>query len=136
MVERGRVTGVLDWPGARLQPAEWDVGATVALITQGPVNLPRPVLAVADMARRLLASQYLRAYRSVRPFDTGAVTYYEVLRLLAMLAEAAGHLQVSAGTIPAWDLPNPFADARLRARIVRRVREVTGVPIVMPDECG
>jgi aminoglycoside phosphotransferase (APT) family kinase protein len=136
LVEGGRVTGVIDWAGARLAPAEWDIGATVALITQGPVSLPGPALAAANMARRWFARQYLRAYRSVRAYDESAVTYYEMLRLLAVLAEAAGHLQVAAGALASWDLPNAFADARLRARIARRVRAVTGAAIVMPDEHG
>ncbi len=121
------VSGVLDWAWAKIDDPAWDVGATVALITQGPLALPAALQGVTAAARRWLVGRYLRAYSALRPLDPAAVRYYEALRCLAMLVEAGEYLQAQSGVIPPIPKPTAFKDRRVVGGIAARFRTISGV---------
>lgn len=126
------VSGVLDWAWSKIDDPAWDVGATVALITQGPLALPGilrgPVIAV----RRWLVNRYLRAYAALRPIDLAAVRYYEALRCLAMLIEAGEHRQAQRGVVPPIAKPTAFVDDSVISGLNARFRAISGVAIFAP----
>lgn len=132
LLDRRAVSGVLDWAWSKIDDPAWDIGATVALMTQGPVALPTVLLGVATVARRWLIGRYVRAYAALRPLDLAAVRYYEALRSLAMLVEAGEHLQARSGVIPPLPKPTAFKDQRVVGRIISRLRAITGVDSSMP----
>ena len=59
---------------------EYDVGATAALFTQRPVDLPGFLAPVVGFMRRRLLARYIRRYQRARALDMGKVRYYETLR--------------------------------------------------------
>jgi len=96
LLDRGKVTGVIDWPWVRLARPEYDVGATIAIFTQGPVDMPSFLQAVVSRGRGWFIRRYLSAYRRLCPLDSEALLYYEAVRLLGFVVEAGNHRQGAA----------------------------------------
>src|SRR5579862_6587193 len=95
MLDATGVTGVLDWSWVKVGDPAWDVGATTALMTHGPIDLPAPLRAIAQQIARWIVAAYLRAYAALRPIERSAVRYYEALRCLGMLVEAGERCQAA-----------------------------------------
>ncbi len=131
LVERGEVTGVVDWAWVAIAPAEFDIGSTVALLGHGPVSLPRAVMPLVRLLRRWITFRYLRGYRSLRPYDARAVAYYEALRLLGFLVEAGEQMQAEAGRIDST-MDSPFHAPAVRAGAIARLRRITGLDVTLP----
>lgn len=132
LMHAGAVTGVIDWRIAKVAEAAYDVGATLALFTLAPVQLPRPLLPLADVGRRLMIGRYYSAYRRRRALHEPSVRYYEVLRCLWFLVEAGEYRQTEAGLIPKPSKPSAFTQPRAVDRIVRRTQSLTGVVPELP----
>jgi len=133
LLDGGSVSGVLDWAWSKIDDPAWDVGATVALVTQGPLALPGILRGVADAARRWVVDRYLRAYRQLRRVDLDAVRYYEALRCLGMLVEAGEHEQARRGIIAPIAKPTAFSDPRSIRSLITRFRAISGVtPAIAP----
>lgn len=133
LLERGAVTGVVDWSWVAVGDPAYDVGATVALLTQGPVDLPRPLLALARVVRRRLAARYLQAYRARQTVDQEAVDYYEAMRLLGFLVEAGEHRAAGLGRIARPVKPSAFTQQHVIDGTVRRFEELSGVRVQLPS---
>ena len=133
LLEGRRVSGVLDWAWSKIDDPAWDVGATVALMTQGPLALPGVLQGVAAAARRWLVARYLRAYAAVRPIDLTAVRFYEALRCVGMLLEAGVHRQAARGVIPPVAKPCAFDTPRAVRDLATRFRAVSAVGVTVPD---
>jgi aminoglycoside phosphotransferase (APT) family kinase protein len=127
LLEGGRVSGVLDWAWSKVDDPAWDVGATVALITQGPLQLPRFLRGLATAGRRWVVDRYLRSYRALRPLDLDAVRYYEALRCVGMLIEAGEHVRARCGDIAPIAKPTAFDDPRTIGSLSARFRAISGV---------
>lgn len=136
LVDGGELSGVVDWGWACVADPAYDVGATCALLTQGPVDLPAFLQPVVRRVRGLLVRRYLRAYVNIRPVDLDAAHYYEAFRLLGFLCEAGEQIQVAAGVIPATDMLTAFNDPRVRRGIIDRFRQITGVQLALPAPEG
>jgi aminoglycoside phosphotransferase (APT) family kinase protein len=132
LIGNGQVSGVIDWPWVRIAPPEYDVGATIAIITQGPVDVPGFLRGAGNVVRRWIARRYLQAYQRARPLDARALRYYEALRLLGFLVEAGQHRQGELGVIPSPEKPTAFGAQVVVNGIVSRFREITGVALVVP----
>ena len=132
MMERRDVSGVLDWPNARIDDPAWDVGATVALMGHGPVDLPAPVIPIVNAARRWVVRRYLKEYLVSRPLDRDALEYYEATRLLGFLIEVGTIWHARAGVIAPVSKPTAFESPRVLAGIVQRFTAITGVRPVLP----
>lgn len=135
LVERGHVTGVVDWAWVGIAPAEFDIGATVALLSHGPISLPRVAMPLVRALRRWVTVRYLHGYASVRPHDATAVPYYEALRLTGFLVEAAEQMQAALGHIEST-MDSPFFARSVREGALRRLREVVGARVTLPGERG
>jgi aminoglycoside phosphotransferase (APT) family kinase protein len=132
LVTGGEVTGVVDWAWVAIAPPAFDVGATVALLAHGPVDLPRPALPLLRAVRGWIVRRYLRGYASARPLDLEEVRYFEALRLFAFLGEAGEQLQAMAGVIES-DMQSPFFARHVREGVLRRLRSITGTEIALPS---
>jgi aminoglycoside phosphotransferase (APT) family kinase protein len=143
LLEGGNVSGVIDWSWVAVGDPAYDVGATVALMTQGPVDLPRPLLALARVVRRSMVGRYLKAYRAHQPLDQAAVDYYEAFRLLGFLVEAGEHRAAELGRIERPVKPSAFRQQHIIESTTRRFEQLTGVRpalsltmAVQPDVAG
>jgi aminoglycoside phosphotransferase (APT) family kinase protein len=124
------VTGVIDWSLARVEDPAWDVGATVALMSQGPVDLPAFLYGLLGRVRGWLVGRYLKSYAATRPLDLRRVRYYEAARYLGFLIEAAEYIQAPASAVA--PKPTAFGDAHVQQGIIRRFRQITGVRLTLP----
>lgn len=132
MLNNGKITGVIDWPWTRIAPAEYDVGAAMAIIKHGPVSLPEALAPLVDALRARLVRGYLRMYASQRPLDDMALVYYEALRTLAFLFEGGRQRLVDAGEIEYPGKPSAFRGRRQINGIGRRFKEITGIRVTLP----
>ena len=134
LVDEGTVSGVIDWTYTRIADPAYDVGATIALFGQGPIDLPGFVQSAAGLFRRWIIRRYYDAYRRVRALDENSVRYYEALRCLGFLVEAGEHRQGLLGVIDMPEKPTAFGAPRTVRGIVARFREITGVELALPSQ--
>src|SRR5262245_1161597 len=127
LVENGAVTGVIDWANLRFGEAAYDVGATIALLSNGPVDAPFGLHRVVGLARRFLVDAYRRAYLRQSPLSLDRLLYYEALRTVVFVVEAGVHHRAAAGVIPPRSKPSAFVSPPVLARAMRRVEELTGI---------
>jgi aminoglycoside phosphotransferase (APT) family kinase protein len=133
LIDGAEVSGVLDWARAKIDDPAWDVGATVALFTQGPIDLPGVLQGAAGAVRRWLIGRYLRAYTTLRSIDLAAVQYYEAVRCLGMLIEAGEHRQAARGFVAPIAKPTAFNTARSVRSLSARFAAVSGVAVALPS---
>jgi aminoglycoside phosphotransferase (APT) family kinase protein len=126
-VDRGRPTGVIDWANLRFGDRAYDVGATMALLLHGPLDVPIGLRTAMAVGRRVLVEAYRRAYVRAHALDPARLRYYETLRTVGFLVEAGIHHQILAGVIAPRSKPTAFASPRVRARAVARIRALTGL---------
>ena len=129
LVAQGRVTGVVDWSASHLRFAEpaYDVGATLALLRHGPLDVPRGLRTLAALGRRWVVSEYVRCYLRGRALDPARVRHYEALRTLGFLVEGGMHRQAAARVIEPRTKPSAFASPHLLAVAAARLQALTGV---------
>jgi aminoglycoside phosphotransferase (APT) family kinase protein len=132
MVDATGVTGVLDWSWVKVGDPAWDVGATTALMTQAPLDVPAPLRMIVRQITRWVIAAYLRGYGALRPIERSAVRYYEAFRCLGMLIEAGGKLQAARRIIPPIAKPSAFDTPHARRRLLRRFRSITGLALALP----
>lgn len=124
------VRGVIDWTLSRVADPAFDVGATIALFRHGPIDLPAALQPLADMARQLLLTAYLRAYLRERSLDRHVLRYYEALRSVLLLLEAGEKAKADMGLIPPISKPTAFASPRTKRRIAARLRRIVDLDVV------
>jgi aminoglycoside phosphotransferase (APT) family kinase protein len=134
LLDRDHVAGVIDWPWMRIAPPEYDVGATVAIFSQGPVNLPAFLRGAVNFSRRRIVARYLRAYQQLRALDPVALRYYEAVRLLGFLFEAGEQRQADLGKLPRRDQPGAFSAQYVADAIILRFRDITGITLTLPPD--
>lgn len=133
LVQGGRLSGVIDWTNARIAPAEYDVGATVALFSHGPVALPGFLQGPVNFLRRRAAASYLREYSKRRPLDPEATRYFEALRSMGFLVEACEWLRAQTGAIAPMERTPAFVGTRTLDGVRKRLRAITGVEVWLPE---
>jgi aminoglycoside phosphotransferase (APT) family kinase protein len=110
IVEKGRVSGVLDWSGALIGDPAYDVGSTMFL-----AEVAAPMLQ-PGVDWKALAHRYLESYREASPLPLEKIEYNEAFRCLMSAMEGfQGHL--------AWQHP------AMRQRMAEYFNEKTGVEI-------
>ena len=133
LMEGDRVSGVVDWAWVTVGDPAFDVGATMALLTQGPVELIPPLRPLMRTGRALLTGRYWSAYRRLHAIELGHVRYYEALRCLGFLVEAGERLLADAGALGQLSKPSAFVAPVVRKSIISRLRKLTGVQLSLPD---
>jgi aminoglycoside phosphotransferase (APT) family kinase protein len=133
LAEGGRVTALIDWPNVRIAEPEYDVGATLALMGAGPVEVPALVKPIARAARKLLAAGYLSEYRRRRPLDRARLRYYEALRLVQFLVEEGVQQQAELAGRGRSAKRSPWQAGEVQLGIARRFAALTGVRVSLPS---
>jgi aminoglycoside phosphotransferase (APT) family kinase protein len=124
LVDRDRVTGVLDWPNALVAEPAFDVASTLNILRFVPATLssaPAALRWAARAAQPLLARRYLAAYRRARPIDDRRLAYHQVAAGLRALVRGAESRRGLAGAPTGLDA-SPYA-----VRLLARARALTGV---------
>jgi aminoglycoside phosphotransferase (APT) family kinase protein len=136
IADGGRVTGVIDWtfPHVKLADPAFDVGATLAILSHGTVEVPRWLRRPALWARRRLVAAYRAAYARGRELSPASLDYFVSLRLLGFLLEACAHRLAALGLRPVPDKPTAFGDAAVVREIARAFEARTGVALALPPE--
>jgi len=129
LMDKNRVSGVIDWTYTRIGDPAYDVGATIAIFGQGPVDLPGFVHSGVGLFRRWIIARYYRTYQRLRPVDGDAIHYYEAMRCLGFLVEAGEHRQADLGVFARPQKPTAFGAPRTVRGIIARFREITGVAL-------
>lgn len=119
LVDEGKVTGVLDWPGFAIADPALDVANTLVLTTIPARRLILPTEDAASVDWNLVAEAYLAAYRARKPLDSTNLDYYQVSRCVMALIQGYGGQEV-------WRHPLIVDD------LVGYIRTITGVAIKMP----
>ena len=136
LARAGRVTGVVDWTLRHLKLAEpaYDVGATLVLLSQAPVDVPWWLRGAARGVRRRIVRAYLARYQARTPLAAPALGSYEALRLLGCLQEAGEHRLADLGRAARPRKPTAFASPEVQAGMLARFRALTGVAISLPPD--
>jgi aminoglycoside phosphotransferase (APT) family kinase protein len=134
----GRVTGVVDWTlrHMKLAEAEYDVGATLVLISHAPVHVPWILRGGARRLRRRLVRAYLARYQAHAALCASTLGYYEALRLLECLLEAGEYRLADLGRAPRPTKPTAFESPEVQAGMFARFRELTGVALALPGSAS
>jgi len=127
LVETGQPSGVIDWVNLRFADPAYDVGATTAILTHGPLDLPAGVRTAAALGRRILVAAYRRTYLRERRLERDRLRYYEALRTFGFVLEAGLVRQSAAGIIAPSSKPSAFASPQVLRAATRRLRVLTGV---------
>jgi len=114
LVQGGKVSGVLDWPGFLIADPVLDVANTLTLVATSGKHL----LKIAQWEN--LIQMYLAAYQAERPLDRTHLDYYRARRCVGALAEGANGQQV-------WRQPPVVCD------LIEVVHHVTGIRVTPPD---
>ena len=122
LVQGGRVSGVLDWPGFKVADPVLDVANTTVLLTI-PYKHLAPSLGPPDLPSidwNEFVAQYLGAYGAHRPLDRTHMEYYRVRRSIYALIEGREGQAV-------WQHPLIVRD------LIEYIRSATAVRLAVPE---
>ncbi len=126
LMNAGQVSGVIDWGDVFIGPGEMDVG----IVKAGLETLPTPLGGVGFVLQKWLGRKVVAAYGALRPLDSSLVAYGEAFRCTGtLLSVATRRTNQSAGLEIS---PDPFDDPVSEARLIGRLRELTGVTARIP----
>jgi aminoglycoside phosphotransferase (APT) family kinase protein len=130
LVERGRVTSVLDWSVATVAEPALDVGFTAMGLTIAPIEAGPRVEAVILRQSRWMCRRYVKAYRSLTGADLAAQPYYEALRCALELIHVVEHRRALTNGVER-DAPTPTWDVA-SDRMIEYFESRTGVRLQLP----
>jgi len=135
LVERSKVTGVLDWSMATLAPAEYDVAVTSMGWRYGVPDMPGVLRAFLRPAQYDAHLRYLREYRGRRRLNSELLEYFQSMRCVDVCSWVyerrlgiAGALRDDESGKNVWDVPGSTAGFE------SHFRRSTGVSLEMPPE--
>ena len=135
MIDRGRVSSVLDWTRAVVAPPEYDLAANRIIVHYGPVVGPGPLRPLIPLYRGWFPRRFETLYRKYRSFDEELVRYFEVQRALGILADVALRRRAMATNAlvpPDRDRSAKALDGPNLPRLVAHVERLSGLRIEMP----
>jgi aminoglycoside phosphotransferase (APT) family kinase protein len=120
LVNDGKVSGVLDWPGLLIGDPVIDIANTMVLITI-PFKHVAPSLDLdfSGVDFKLVSQRYLKAYEQVNPFPKTHMDYYRVRRCVNALLEGVQGQSV-------WKFPP------IRKDLIDYITTITDVKIQDP----
>jgi aminoglycoside phosphotransferase (APT) family kinase protein len=119
LVEGGKVSGVLDWPGFAITDPAFDVAITILLTTIPAKHLTTSMEGFPSVDWEAVAESFLSAYRSQKPLDSTNLDFYRVQRGVMALVQGYEGQKV-------WQHPLIVAD------LVGMIHQITGVQITVP----
>ena len=121
LIDDGKVTGVLDWPGFLIADPVLDIANTLVLTTIPFKYLASTLgqdLSAAEV--EMAAELYLDAYQAQRSIDSTYLDYYRVRRSVHALIQGVEGQQV-------WQHPLVVGD------LIEYIHRITGIRITKPD---
>jgi len=135
LVDRGQVTGVVDWANGALGDPAFDVGTTIMLMTLGPLSVPGFLEGPVAAGRRWAARRYLSAYQKLHPLPMDRINYGEALRCYTGLQHASQRLAPGAPE-PAAALPYAWGTPKEVLGLSRRFHELTSLTLASDRLAG
>ena len=118
LVQDGKVTGVLDWPGFLIADPALDIANTIALATIPFKHLaPTLGLDVTSVDFGIFAESYLDAYQAEKTLDKSHLDYYQVRRCVNALIQG-----LEGQTV--WQQPPIVRD------LIAFIRSITDIQIM------
>jgi aminoglycoside phosphotransferase (APT) family kinase protein len=107
LVDKGRVTGILDWNLVTVADPAFEIGGQLANLEMAPITGPRPVRWIAKRIGNTLGRRLRSAYGEIRHLDPDAVRYYSIMRAFSELTfKLAAEARIRATGVsqrtPAW----------------------------------
>ncbi len=135
MIDRGRVSAILDWTRAVIAPPEYDIAANRLIVSYGPVVGKGILGALVPLYRRWFLPRFEALYRAELPFDEMLVRYFEVQMAFEVLTNVAllrRAVAEKAAVLPEKSKESRAFDGPNLPPMMRRVRKLTGVRVVLP----
>jgi aminoglycoside phosphotransferase (APT) family kinase protein len=130
LVERGRVTGVIDWTLATVAEPALDVGFTTMSLFLAPIPAGRRLRAALRVGSRWLGRRYVSAYQRNSDADLSNVPYYEALRCAIELTGVIAYRGAALAGTP-YDSARPSWDV-VADDMVAYFLDHTGVELELP----
>jgi aminoglycoside phosphotransferase (APT) family kinase protein len=134
LIERDRVTGVLDYTVVTVAEPALDVGYTTMGFDLTPIDAPAPIQRLAARFGRGIGRRYVAAYRAQTGADLSNQRYYEALRCASELANVIVY-RLARARGEQHDAPRPTWDS-IGERMVEYFRARTGVTLRLPPPVG
>lgn len=133
LIERGRVSGVVDWSCAftTLADPAFEIANTRVML-QVPLPLPGPLQRASEAYQRALARRYVHALGPDWAPDPERLRYYEAWRCFLALLGAAELWRACAEGAPLPERPDPWSMPEIAARVAAAFRTRTSVAIDLP----
>jgi aminoglycoside phosphotransferase (APT) family kinase protein len=131
LVERGRVTSVIDWSLATVADPAFDVGFTAMGLAIAPIDVGPRLERVITSTTGWMRKRYEKAYRSLTGADLTAQPYYEALRCLLELVLVVEHRRAKASGADR-DTPTPTWEVA-GDRMIQYFEARTGVRVELPQ---
>ena len=87
LIQDGKVTGVLDWPGFIIADPVLDVANTIVLTTIPSKHIAASMGSYSSVDWEMIVQLYLDAYRTQSPLDSEHLDYYRVRRCVDALIQ-------------------------------------------------
>jgi aminoglycoside phosphotransferase (APT) family kinase protein len=120
LVDHGKISGVLDWPGFAIADPVFDVAITIMLTTIPAKHLTASMEGFSSVDWEVVADLYLSAYRSQKQLDSTNLDYYQVQRCVMALIQGFEGQKV-------WQHPLIVAD------LIVYINQKTGIQITVPS---
>jgi aminoglycoside phosphotransferase (APT) family kinase protein len=121
LIQDGKITGVLDWPGFLIADPALDIANTIVLTTIPSKHLAYTVEQdFSSVDWKMAAELYLDAYRSQRLLDSTHLDYYRVMRSVNAFIQGFDGQKV-------WQHPLIVKD------LIEFIHKITEILITMPD---
>ncbi len=137
LVERRKVTGVLDWSVVTVADPALDVGFASMSLTIAPVDVGAPGGRLERLVVRngqWIAGRLVRAYERISGADLKHLRYYEALRVPLELSNVIVYRRAQAEGREI-DIPRPTWD-RATDRMLDYFEARTGVRLTLPPPAG
>ena len=119
LVDEGRVSGILDWPGFTVADPVFDVANTLVLTTIPAKHLTDNFKGFSSINWNHAGDLYLAAYQSQNPIDLTHVDYYKVRRCILALIQGFEGQKI-------WQHSDIVAD------LVGFIYQITGIKVTPP----
>jgi aminoglycoside phosphotransferase (APT) family kinase protein len=120
LIQDGKVTGVLDWPGFIIADPAFDVANTVVLTTIPSKHISASMDGFSSVDWEMAAQLYLDAYRTHSPLDGEHLDYYRVRRCVDALIQGFDGQKI-------WQQPLIVKD------LIEYIQKITDLEITMPS---
>ena len=120
MMDRGQVSGVIDWANVVLGEPAYDVAALRTIGLYADLGVPAWARGATNLVRRLMVRRYMSLYRAAAPLETRNLPYYEAIRILSALIFAGEERSQPA---------NPWNAPHIVRRLVREFERIPGIRV-------